>query len=150
MASFQVYTDGSCFPNGFGSWAYLILKDDETWAESAGPANSTNSNRMEFQAAVMALMALPEGSKITLWTDSRVLLDAVQNKMNFWKSNQWRRKSGRPVVDLDLVQALDQMMSTHQIEWRWVRAHSGNPHNEYCDQLCRKWTQGQSFKTSRL
>jgi ribonuclease HI len=92
---------------------------------------------MELQAAIEALKILPEGSQGILWTDSRVLLEIVHTKMMALKNNGWLRSRGQPVIDLDLVQALDELMTTRKLEWRWVRAHSGNKYNDYCEQLCR-------------
>lgn len=135
---FHIYTDGSCLPNKRGAWAYLILKDDHIMSQGSGPARRTSSNRMEFMGAMMALKAVPEGSKVILWTDSRILLDAAQTKILLWKNNGWLRPKGQAVIDLDIVKELDQLMQTRQVEWRWVRGHSGHPHNEYCDELCRK------------
>ena len=93
---------------------------------------------MEFLAAVMALRTVPMDAKVILWTDSKILIEAAQIKIPQWKNNDWRRLSGQPVIDLDVVVELEELMSARNIEWRWVRGHSGNTYNELCDKLCRQ------------
>lgn len=135
---YQLYTDGSCLPNKRGAWAYVVLKNDIKVAQDCAGVRKTSSNRMEFLAAVMALRNVPVDAKVILWTDSKILIEAAQIKIPQWKNNDWRRLSGQPVIDLDVVVELEELMSTRNIEWRWVRGHSGNIYNELCDELCRQ------------
>ena len=137
-APLHIYTDGSCLPNKNGAWAFLVLENDVKISEGAALVKRTTSNRMEFTGAMMALRSVPEGASVILWTDSKILLEAAQSKISIWKNNGWLRPRGQAVIDLDVVKELDHLMQTRQIEWRWVRGHSGNPHNEYCDLLCRQ------------
>ena len=134
---FQIYTDGGCLPNKRGAWAFVILKEHKIIQEKSGVASNTTCNRMELQASIEALKCLPKSSPAILWTDSRVLLEIVHPKISQWKANNWLRSRGQKVIDLDLVKQLDSEILQRQIEWRWVRAHSGNQHNELCDRLCR-------------
>ena len=135
---YQLYTDGSCLPNKRGAWAYVVLKNDTKVAQGCAGVRKTSSNRMEFLAAVMALRTVPMDAKVILWTDSKILIEAAQIKIPQWKNNDWRRLSGQPVIDLDVVVELEELMSARNIEWRWVRGHSGNTYNELCDKLCRQ------------
>ncbi len=134
----SIYTDGACLPTRFGSWSFVILNTDEVLVEQYDVANKTTSSRMELQAVIQSLKALPKNSSAILWTDSRVVLEIVQSKLVAWKQNGWLRSRGQQIIDLDLVQELDSLMAGHKIEWRWVRAHSGNKYNEHCDRLCRQ------------
>lgn len=135
---YHIYTDGSCLPNKRGAWAFVILKNDIKITQDCSGVRKTSSNRMEFLAAVMALKSVPVNSEVILWTDSKILIEAAQVKIQQWKNNDWQRLSGQPVVDLDVVVELEELMRSRQIEWRWVRGHSGNFYNEMCDELCRQ------------
>ena len=121
--TFQVYTDGSA-KAGRGAWAYVIVKNGRVVSEASGKATRTSCNRMEFQAAIEALDSFSKKSRIELFSDSRVLIDALN------------LKARRTVYGSDQLAILDDFTSTHAITWCWIRAHSGNPHNERCDRLC--------------
>ena len=135
---FEIYTDGGCLPNGRGAWAYVILREGRIWREDSGRADRVCNNRMEFTAATEALAHLPVGARVRVHTDSRILIESVTRDFAEWKSRGWRRKSGRPVIFPDLMPRLDELVEAREIEWRWVRAHSGNLHNESCDARCRE------------
>lgn len=136
--SFEIYTDGGCLPKGRGAWAYLILAGGEIVAEAKGHEEKVCSNRMEFTAAVNALSRLPDQAKAIVYTDSHILIDVATRDLMDWKARGWLRRSGRPVIFLDLMQRLDHELSRRKIEWKWVRAHSGDSFNERCDSLCRQ------------
>jgi ribonuclease HI len=133
--TFEIYTDGS-LKKGRGSWAYVIVQSGLVIKEASGRAKKTTCNRMEFQAAIEALQTLPPGSQVTLYTDSRNLIDTVTIWSIEWKQLGWIKKNSRSIPCLDLILILDALNESHQIEWRWVRAHSGVEFNERCDQLC--------------
>jgi ribonuclease HI len=118
----EIYTDGSS-KDGFGSWAYLISRHGKCISEKAGRIRCANSNTMEFQAAIEALQALPESSNITLFTDSKILVDT----MTFGKGHS----SFQTQID-----SLLQLTQKHHIQWKWIKAHNGNKFNERCDELC--------------
>ncbi len=133
--AYEVYTDGSC-KDGCGSWAYVIVRSGKIHRECSGSMRNCNSNFMEFQAAIEALKSLPANSHITLYSDSRILVDAVTLRMSEWKSYGWLKKNGRSIPHLDQIKALDDLNESHQIDWKWVKAHAGNTYNERCDELC--------------
>jgi ribonuclease HI len=133
--AFEIYTDGS-LKKGRGSWAYVIVQSGSVIKEASGRAKKTTCNRMEFQAAIEALQTLPPRSQVTLFTDSRNLIDTVTIWAVEWKQLGWIKKNSRPIPCLDLILILDGLNELHQIEWRWVQAHSGVEFNERCDQLC--------------
>ena len=138
MDAIEIYTDGS-EKDGWGAWSYLFLRYGQVVAEASGRVRSTNSNRMEFQAAIEALKALDrhEVFAVTLHTDCRILIENIP-KLESWEENGWlRRKIAIPIPNADLYQELHALNQKNQITWKWVRAHSGNPHNDRCDELCR-------------
>ncbi len=119
----EIFTDGS-HKGRWGSWAYVVVSDNKVLHEDSGRERKTNSHRMEFQAAIEALKHLPEQSIATIRTDSRELIKTFTNL----------RK--RPAANADQIQALDLLLLKHKISWKWIKAHSGSPHNERCDSLC--------------
>lgn len=119
---FEIYTDGSS-KGAVGSWAYVISRNGKCIVENSGRVRRANSNSMEFQAAIEALGFFPENSNITLFSDSRILVDAM--------------KKGHPVrAHQTQIEALMHFNDKHKIKWQWVKAHSGNKLNERCDELC--------------
>ncbi len=138
----SIYTDGSCEPNpGPGGWAAL-LRFGETEKTLTGRAADTTNNRMELTAAVEALRALKEPCHITLHTDSEYLRRGITEWLPGWRKRGWQRKGGA-LANVDLWQALDASLGTHQIEWRWVKSHAGHRHNERVDRLARQAMRGQ-------
>lgn len=133
-SSFDVYTDGS-LKHGHGSWAFVIVRRGKVLYESTGTAKHTTNNRMEFQAAIEALIYLPLKKQIILYTDSRVLLEAIV-KIAEWKELGWKKRDGSPIPSVDQMQQLSELIKNRKIEWRWVKSHSGAVFNERCDQLC--------------
>lgn len=131
---FEIYTDGS-LKHGKGAWAYVISRRGRIICEDSAGQKKTSSNRMEFQAAIEALKALPENSRAKLYTDSRVMLEALE-KSPRWSANGWVKNQGQPIPEVDLIRELYTLQQQHQIEWRWVKAHSGIELNERCDELC--------------
>jgi len=102
-----------------------------------GEANTTN-NRMELMAAIRALAALKQPCAVVLTTDSQYVRKGITEWLPRWKQNQWRTASKEPVKNQDLWQALDNEVSRHQVEWRWIRGHSGHRENEIADQLANR------------
>lgn len=129
-----IYTDGGCDPNpGVGGWAAVLRYKDHYKELSGGELNSTN-NRMELTAAIKALEALKKPAKVVIMTDSEYVKKGVTEWMPLWKRANWKRKTGA-VKNLDLWQRLDELTQRHQVEWRWVRGHTGDILNERCDEL---------------
>ncbi|UOF01551.1 ribonuclease H family protein [Bdellovibrio reynosensis] len=134
--SYQIYTDGSLKKNK-GTWAFLILQNDKILCEMSGKETNTTSLRMELTAAIKALKQVPAASEITLYSDSRILINTASKDMFQWQKNNWLKTKERKIPDIDLVKELHNLTADHNIEWKWVKAHSGNPLNERCDELCR-------------
>ena len=117
-------------------WAALLLFADRQIPLSGAEADTTN-NRMELTAAVEALRALPERSRVTLVTDSEYLKKGITEWMPNWRARNWRRKGGK-LANVDLWKMLDQVLPQHQVEWRWVKAHASSRYNNMVDQMARE------------
>jgi ribonuclease HI len=131
---YEIYTDGSV-KGRWAAWAYLVVKDGVVVSEVSGKDQKTDNNRMEFQAAIEALKSVPRGESVTVWTDSRELLESIP-LFEEWKNRGWRKKKNRAISNVDLCVVLHELLQTRRVHWKWVKAHSGNPYNERCDQLC--------------
>lgn len=132
-----IYTDGSCLSNpGPGGWAAILLWHDKEKEICGGDPHTTN-NRMELKAAIMGLNAVKRAMSISLYTDSRYVMNGVQSWLPRWKENGWKTASKKSVLNKDLWQQLDEAVSRHDIEWHWVKGHAGNEFNERCDILAR-------------
>jgi ribonuclease HI len=137
MPRVTIYTDGACEPNpGQGGWAAL-LQFGKKEKELCGSEKHTTNNRMELTAAVSALQALQEPCHVTLYTDSEYLRKGITEWLPDWRRRGWKRKSGQ-LANIDLWQALEAIMSKHEITWHWVRGHAGNQLNQRVDSLARK------------
>ena len=132
-----IHTDGSCLSNpGPGGWA-VILQWQDNERELNGSEPNTTNNRMELMAAIMGLDALTRPMTVDLHTDSRYVMNGVQDWMPRWKANGWRTAAKKPVMNQDLWQQLDTALQRHQVTWHWVKGHAGNEMNERCDELAR-------------
>lgn len=131
----EIWTDGGCKPNpGPGGWA-AILCYRGTEREISGAAPETTNNRMELTAAAEALETLTRPCIVTLHTDSEYVRNGITRWSTGWVRRNWRNAAGDPVANMDLWRRLLDVASRHQIDWRWVRGHSGNPMNERVDVL---------------
>lgn len=136
-ARLVAYTDGGCRGNpGPGGWAFLLIEADTHKAlERAGGEARTTNNRMEMTAAIMALRAIKKtGTPITLYSDSQLLVKSATEWIPGWKAKGWRKKDGE-LKNVDLLQEIDRLAAMHDITWKWVRGHAGNPGNERVDEL---------------
>jgi len=131
----EVWTDGGCKPNpGPGGWAAILRwKGHEKELSGADPA-STN-NRMELTAAISALEAVTRPSRIVIHTDSEYVRNGVTRWHHGWVRNNWRNAAKEPVANMELWKRLLAAAAKHEVEWKWVRGHSGDPMNERADQL---------------
>ena len=142
LPNVKIYTDGSCEPNpGAGGWAALLLYPDKQIPLTGSEPETTN-NRMELTAAVQALRALPERSRVQIYTDSEYLKKGITEWMPNWRARNWRRKGGK-LANVDLWQALDQALSVHEVSWQWVKAHASNQYNNQVDRLAREAMKAQ-------
>jgi len=135
MPRVEVYTDGGADPNpGPGGWGVVLVFGVRT-KELSGADPATTNNRMELTAAISALRALVRPCAVVLHTDSQYLRRGITEWLPAWKARGWRKADGSPVENQDLWEALSQQAERHQIEWRWVKGHRGNPLNERADTL---------------
>ena len=132
-----IHTDGSCLSNpGPGGWA-AILRWHDNERELSGSEPDTTNNRMELMAAIMGLDALTRPITVDLHTDSRYVMNGIQEWMPGWKANGWKTAAKRPVANQDLWPQLDAAVTRHTVHWHWIKGHAGNPLNERCDALAR-------------
>jgi ribonuclease HI len=140
MNTIDIYTDGACKGNpGPGGWGVLLKSGDTEKELFGGEANTTN-NRMEMMAVIQALEALKRPCKVNLFLDSKYVLQGITEWIHGWKARGWRTASKEPVKNVELWQRLDAIVSTggHEIDWRWVKGHAGDPGNERADALANK------------
>jgi ribonuclease HI len=132
---YVIYTDGACSGNpGPGGWGARLEGPDGVQELSGGEPDTTN-NRMELTAAIEALQALPNGSEVTLTTDSTYVKDGMTSWIINWKKRGWKTAAKKPVKNVDLWQKLDAQCARHAMSWKWVKGHAGHPGNERADEL---------------
>jgi ribonuclease HI len=140
----ELFTDGACSGNpGPGGWAAILRSGKHESELSGGEAHTTN-NRMELMAVIEGLKKLKRASAVTVYTDSRYVMDGASKWILGWKSKGWKTADRKPVKNEDLWRRLDAEMSRHVMEWRWVPGHSGHPENERADFLARSAILDQS------
>ena len=134
----EIFTDGACSGNpGPGGWgAILRYKGHEK--ELSGGETATTNNRMELMAAIAALEALKKPTRVRIFTDSQYVHNGIRTWIHDWKKRGWKTAGKKPVKNIDLWQRLEAALETHDIEWHWIRGHSGHPENERADALARK------------
>ena len=130
-----IYTDGACRGNpGPGGWA-ATLEYGEHLRELSGAEAQTTNNRMELTAVIRALEALKRGVSARVHTDSEDVVRGINEWLPNWKARGWRTADRKPVKNQDLWEQLDAAAARHDIEWKWVKGHSGVPGNERVDAL---------------
>jgi ribonuclease HI len=131
-----IYTDGACLGNpGPGGYGVLMYYGSQQKQISGGFRLTTN-NRMEILAAIEALKVLKEPCAVTLYSDSRYLVDAMMKGWaERWQQNDWKRNQKERAKNVDLWEKLLDLCQQHQVNFVWVRGHNGNADNEYCDRL---------------
>ena len=136
MKKLSIYTDGACSGNpGPGGWGAILVYNGIEKVMSGGEAHTTN-NRMELMAAITGLEALKEPCEVTLYSDSKYMIDAIQQRWVYkWKANGWMRNKKDPALNPDLWQRLLDQLDRHQVTLIWVKGHAGHPENERCDAL---------------
>jgi ribonuclease HI len=133
-----MYTDGACRGNpGPGGWGALITFEGSSKEIFGGKLDSTN-NQMELSAAIEGLAALKEPCNVDLFTDSKYVMDGITQWIHNWKKNSWRTAAKKDVKNKELWQKLDELINFHQVQWHWVKGHSGDVGNEIADQLANK------------
>jgi len=134
----RIFTDGACKgnpgPGGWGAVLYYGIKQKQIF----GGEKVTTNNRMELMAAIQALAILKHPCTIILTTDSQYVRKGISEWIKGWKRNGWKTSAKKPVKNADLWQMLDEQSQQHNIDWRWVKGHSGHPDNELADDLANR------------
>ncbi len=146
MKHVDIFTDGACSgnpgPGGYG----IIMKYKETVKELSGGAAQTTNNRMEMTAVITALETLKEPCEVTLYSDSKYVIDSVTKGWVYnWEKKNWKRGS-EPVPNTELWKQLLSLLGKHKVEFVWVKGHAGHPENERCDELAVE--QSQKYKNA--
>ncbi len=138
MKEVEIFTDGACRGNpGPGGWGAL-LRFRGVEKELYGGEPQTTNNRMELRAAIEALKALKQPCRVVLTTDSVYVKNGITSWLQDWKRKDWKTAGKKPVKNVDLWQALDEQNQRHEVEWHWVKGHSGHRENEIADQLANR------------
>ncbi len=136
MKQVEIFTDGACSGNpGKGGWG-AVLRYQSVEKELCGGAVETTNNRMELTAVIEALSALKEPCAVTLTTDSKYVVDAIEKGWVYgWQRNGWRKADKKPALNVDLWEKLLPLLEKHTVAFVWVKGHAGHPENERCDKL---------------
>lgn len=143
MDEITIYTDGGCSGNpGPGGWGVVVIADGIAKQLSGGDAHTTN-NRMELTAAISALSIIKNtpsfaGRKISVHIDSQYVKNGITVWIKSWKAKGWKTADKKPVKNQDLWVKLDELNSSMNVNWCWVKGHAGVQYNEVCDQLCQE------------
>ena len=130
-----ISTDGACLGNpGPGGWG-AILRSGPHEKEISGAEPATTNNRMELTAAIRGLQALKQRSEVVLRTDSTYVRNGILSWVAGWQRNGWITSAKQPVKNADLWRELVAACAEHEVEWRWVKGHAGDPDNEIADRL---------------
>ncbi|PVV26172.1 MAG: ribonuclease HI [gamma proteobacterium symbiont of Ctena orbiculata] len=133
-----MYSDGACRGNpGPGGWGVFLLYGRHEKQLFGGEPETTN-NRMELLAVIRGLQSLTKKSRVRVTTDSQYVKNGITQWIHNWKRNGWKTTARKPVKNADLWQMLDAEVKRHQVEWAWVKGHSGHPENELADDLANR------------
>ena len=136
----EIYTDGACSGNpGIGGWGAVILIPNEQPIHLNGGSENSTNNKMELTAVINALQYFNKKQNINLFTDSKYVMNGIKLWIVNWKKNGWKTASKKPVKNRELWEMLDSKIIIHNVNWIWVKGHSGNNYNEEADRLARKY-----------
>ena len=136
----KIYIDGACSGNpGIGGWGIVILENNNDPIFLKGGDNQTTNNRMELTSAIKALQHFKNPEELTIVTDSKYVKDGIQSWIANWKKNGWKTASKKPVKNKELWLELDSEIAKHNINWEWVKGHTGDTYNEKADFLARRY-----------
>lgn len=134
----EIFTDGACRGNpGPGGWG-VLMRFDGNEKELHGGEKDTTNNRMELMAAIIGLESLNRDCQVRVYTDSKYVMQGITEWIHNWKTKGWKTAGKKPVKNADLWQRLDRAREQHQVEWHWVKGHSGHEENERADQLANR------------
>ncbi len=133
---YVIYTDGACSGNpGPGGWGAVILDEEKNETNISGEEKSTTNNRMELMAPIMALRKIKKSSEVIIYTDSTYLKNGITIWIKNWEINGWMSKNKKPIKNKDLWVTLNKLSEEQSIDWKWIKAHTGNKYNEIADKL---------------
>ena len=139
-----VYTDGACSGNpGIGGWGGVIIIPGEKPIYLHGGSDEATNNQMELTAAIKVLQYFNKTSEITIYTDSKYVMNGIESWIINWKKNGWKTAAKKPVKNKELWEKLDYEIAKHQVSWQWVKGHAGNIYNEKADFLARKYIEDE-------
>lgn len=134
----EIFSDGACSgnpgPGGYGT----ILRCGKHKKELSGFDPDTTNNRMEMLGAIVGLESLKKPCRVTMTTDSQYVCKGITEWIKGWKKKGWINSQRKPVMNRDLWERLDEAVSSHQVQWKWVKGHAGHEENERCDELARQ------------
>ncbi len=134
----EAFTYGACSGNpGPGGWG-VILRSGRHEKEISGGEPETTNQRMELQAAIEALKALKRPCRVTIYSDSKYVVQGMTEWIHGWKKRGWKNANRQPVANQDLWRELDRLSQKHEVRWEWVRGHAGHEENERADALARQ------------
>ena len=141
MSEVTIYADGACKgnpgPGGWGVW----LKSGQAERELFGGELATTNNRMELTAVIQALTVLTRRCSVTIYTDSEYVKNGITSWIHNWRARGWLTADRKPVKNVDLWKRLDALNASHEVHWRWVKGHAGDPGNERADALANRGVQ---------
>lgn len=146
MKSLDIYTDGACSGNpGAGGYGAVLLYNGVRKELSAGYKTTTN-NRMEMLAVIKALECLKEPCRVTLYSDSRYVVDSVTKGWVYsWRKKNWIKSDRKKALNVDLWERLLPLLEKHEVSFVWVKGHADNVENERCDELARAALAGEDL-----
>ena len=150
MKKIEIFTDGACSGNpGKGGYG-VILSYNGVKKEISEGFESTTNNRMELLAAIKGLEALKEPCEVTLYSDSKYLVDAINKKwIDSWQKNGWKNSKKEPVKNRELFERLIALLKIHSVEFSWVKGHDGHEENERCDFLATSAASGENLSIDK-
>lgn len=150
MKKIEIFTDGACSGNpGRGGYG-VILSYNGVKKEISEGFESTTNNRMELLAAIKGLEALKEPCEVTLYSDSKYLVDAInKNWIDSWQKNGWKNSKKEPVKNRELFERLIALLKIHSVEFSWVKGHDGHEENERCDFLATSAASGENLSIDK-
>ncbi len=149
MKKILLYSDGSSLGNpGEGGWG-TILQYNDSIKELSGCENDTTNNKMELLAAIMGLEALKEPCEVEIFSDSKYVVQGINEWLKNWIKNSWKTAAKKPVKNIELWQRYDKISKMHTIKAIWVKGHNGHPQNERCDYLARNEAEVLKEKNKR-
>jgi len=134
---YEIWSDGACSGNpGPGGWG-TIIHHNGNYREISGFCQNTTNNIMEMTGALEGIRNTPAGSRLQLTSDSQYLIKGMTEWIGGWKRRNWKKADGQPVLNKEIWIELDREASLRQVEWKWIRGHTGHTRNEQCDRLAK-------------